>query len=93
MATLDFNVKMKSLDGTEGNDTIAKALAMAIGQKQKGDTVKVYGWYQDLLTGKALNLDKADQKTFRDMVEQDENMFIFFKGQILEILDAATNQK
>ena len=64
-------------------------LAYILGAKKEGDSRKIGGWHKVLLTGKALELDKSDLRTLSDMIEEDKDIFIFFKSQILDVLDNA----
>lgn len=85
----NFNIKVKNIDGTERPDeTLGKILAEFIGTEQKGKTIKLYGWMKTLSVNDPLQLDESDRADLEKLIEETDRMFVFVKGQILEILKA-----
>lgn len=89
---LDFNFPILGLDGQPlkdgSNDLQAgKILASTIANKTNGDAVKLFGWALQLHKSEILDLDKADQKTLRELIEGDNTLTILAKGQLLEAFD------
>lgn len=89
----NFSVPMKLLSGEESkvNDTpvlLSDLLAQCLVNQPKGNSVKFYGWAIDLHAGKILHLDKADQKTLQEFIENSEYLTVLSKAQMLLILDA-----
>lgn len=78
--------KIKDIEGNETKKTIAETLAEILGTQSKGNVVKIYGWYQKLHAGEPLNLDEADKEVLKNIIEQDERIFIYIKGQILKAI-------
>lgn len=78
--------KVKDIQGNETSKTIAETLAEILGTQSKGNVVKIYGWYQKLQAGEPLNLDEADKEVLKNILEQDERIFIYIKGQILKAI-------
>lgn len=88
MNTLNFQIPMLNIEGVEVNPprSLASALAEFIGLSTKGRALKLYGWYKTLQTDGVLTLDDADMQELKEMVESSEQMFIFVKGQILNVM-------
>lgn len=90
----DFNKEIKNLAGDPLLDekgkpvTAGKILANALVSGAKGDALKFWGWGQKLYNAQKIDLDKADQRTITEFVENSETITILAKGQILEILAA-----
>ena len=92
MPKVDFNVIAKGIDGKPDpkGSTIANLLAPIIGGRRSDkQTVKEFGWYNLLLSEKPLELDEADKEHFTEIIKTDPDIFLFFKGQVLEILSKA----
>ncbi len=66
--------------------TLSDALAEFIGSQTKGKTAKLYYWYTELKREKTLSLDEVDKEELIDIIDKSETMYIFAKGQILEVL-------
>jgi hypothetical protein len=83
----DFNVPLKNIDGSiRETETLSKILSEFIGMESKGNTVKLFGWMQELAKLKPLQLDEADRQDLEKMIIESERTFIYVKGQLLEIL-------
>lgn len=83
----DFNIPAIELDQKPSDRTIAKVLAEFIGSECKGNAIKLYGWLKNLQANKPLELDEADKITLVAIIESTDRLYIFLKGQILEILN------
>jgi hypothetical protein len=86
---LDFNKPFIGLDGNAVPDhpTLGKLLGNAIAAQGKGDVLKLFSWAMDLYQGKAIDLDKSDQKTLQDFITNDQTITILGKGQLLQVFD------
>ena len=84
---VNLNKPMRSLDGSDHqSETLGKVLATYIVSQSKGDALKMYSWAMKLYEGKELELDKADFIVLRRFVEDNEQLYIISKAQILEVL-------
>jgi hypothetical protein len=85
--TINFNVPLTNNDGkkVEGQN-LSKVLSEFIGTQTKGQTLKLYGWHKSLQVNDPLMLDEADQKTLTDLIENSETLFVFVKGQLLDVI-------
>lgn len=84
--------KVLNIKGEETNQTVAEALSEIIGTQTKGNTVKLYGWYQQLKDKQSLSLDEADYEMLKGLIEQDERIFVYVKGQLLKAIKDAKQQ-
>ena len=90
MTTLDFNIPMIDLNGVEvKNQTLAQALSSYIGSQTKGQTLKLFGWHKTLQVGDPLILDDADLEVLQKLVSDNEDMYVFVKGQLLDVIKEA----
>lgn len=96
----DFNQSLINLNGTPAEDnlgekfTLAKTLANNLSFVQKfSEPVKLLEWCRALWNGGVIDLDKTDQKKFRDVVVSFDKASSFVVGQILEHFDETQNKK
>ena len=88
MKILDLNVPLINLEGEKDEQqTLGRVLATVLGQETEGKTLKIFGWWQTLLTGEPLQLDDSDIADLRILVDTNKRLFIYVKGQILEIIN------
>lgn len=89
----DFNIDLKDLDGNtvkslDGQpETAGKLLARSLANQSKGDALKLFGWAQKMWKAEKINLDKSDQKLLREFIENNEQITILAKAQLLDILE------
>lgn len=89
MRTIDFNVPMLDLNGKEVKEqTLAQALSSYIGQQTKGQTLKLFGWHKTLQVGDPLHLDDADLEVLKKLITDNEDMYVFVKGQLLDVVNS-----
>jgi hypothetical protein len=87
MNTFNFSVPLISISGEEVKDqTLAKVLSNTIATQIKGKTLKLYGWHKTLQVGDPLILDESDTEDLKKLIEADENLYIYVKGQLLGVL-------
>ncbi len=90
MATkkFDFSKKLIDISGKEDTtQTLASVLSKMLGMLTEGRTLKLYGWHKELQVSTTLQLDSADEKDLKDVIEKDKNHFIFVKGQLLDVFE------
>lgn len=91
---IDLNKEIKNLAGDPLWDdrglplTAGKIVANALVSGAKGDALKFWEWGQKLYNAQPIDLDKSDQKTLTEFIENSETITILAKGQILLILTA-----
>jgi len=84
-----FNLNLKGLDGTEIKDengefiTLGKLLANQIAFSGKGDALKLFNWAQKMYAGEEVELDAAGVITIKELINNNEQMTIIAKAQIL----------
>lgn len=94
MPKFNFKVNIKDIEGNLIKDEDGKilllneVLANSISRKSEGDALKLFGWAKRLYTEGDLDLDISDTQLFKTTV-QSLQLFIFIKGQILEIIAKA----
>ncbi len=88
---VNLNFALKDLDGEEIKNSIAghivaNQLAAAL---KSPDPVKFWGWALRLKDkeNSVLDLDKSDAKTLRDFVENNDNLPVLTKAQVLDAID------
>jgi hypothetical protein len=95
----DFNIELKDLNGQSvkdqqgKNQTCGRLLASTLAGQSKGDALKLFGWAQKMWNCEKLDLDKSDQKTLNEFVENSEVITILGKAQILDILNPSPSAK
>ena len=93
-----FDLTLLNLKGDPIVDEIGKEqtcgeiLANTLASANKGNPVKFYGWALSLTNKQPLYLDKADQKTLLDFVENHEQLTNLGKAQIMAILYTANGE-
>ncbi len=87
MNTLDFNVPLVDVNGEPSKDgrTLAQTLSEIIAMETEGKTLKLYGWHKTLQVGSPLELDESDTKDLEKLITEHPKVFVFVKGQLLEI--------
>jgi hypothetical protein len=95
MYELNFEKTLIGVDGAESADkkTLSTVLSEVLATETKGNTVKIYGWYRSLLKSNKVTLDKADKDDLKKLIETNDRLFIYVKGQLLEIIDEAREKK
>ena len=85
---INLNKYIKDLDGKDIADAIMnKVVAKALSEAIEGDSLKLFGWALKLNNGEEIDLDKSDQKTLREFIENCKILTILSKAQILEEID------
>lgn len=89
MNTFDFSKPTFKNENGElvPEQTLAKVLSQFIGTEQDGNPVKLYGWHKDLQKNGKLQMDDADTADLRKLITETKRMFVFVKGQLLEVID------
>ena len=82
----DFNIKVKEIDGKEGERNLCNILSDFIGSENKGNTVKLCYWYANLIGNKPLELDDPDKKSLIELITTTDRLYVFLKAQLLEVL-------
>lgn len=85
MTNLNFNLPLKDAKGENTNQTLSATLSELIGTETEGKTLKLYGWHKALQVGDELNLDDADIQDLKNLIENNKRLFVFVKGQLLEV--------
>lgn len=73
---LNFNKTVTALDGEKVKDehnkevNLAKIIAHHLATSNKGDALKLFSWALKLQNGEVLDLDKSDQNTFKDFINE-----------------------
>ncbi len=94
MKTLNFNVPLVGMDGVNVPATsLAKTLSEVIATETEGKTLKLYGWHKELQVGNALWLDDSDTRDLEKLIEENKRLFIYVKGQLLDIIKNAAEAK
>jgi len=89
MLTINLNVPLLTLEGTEVPDTNqGKLLANLLISGSKGQAIKQYDWAMTLWKKGVLQVDKTDFDTVRALVDSAEQLTILAKAQILQRMDS-----
>lgn len=89
----NFNVVLTGLDGqplkdqTGKDQTAGSILAASLVSVSKGQILKFYDWAKKMYNAEPINLDREDRKTLKEFVEQNDQITILAKAQIIEILE------
>ena len=73
--------------------TLGQIVAFQLASDNKNDPLKFLEWAQTLHKEGIVDLDSSDQKTFETFVTKCDQMPNLFKGQVLQAMDNAKNQK
>jgi hypothetical protein len=67
---------------------LATVLCEVLGSATKVENpIKLYGWYVELNKSAKLSLDNSDERLLHSFIENNDNIFLFVKGQLLDILN------
>lgn len=89
MKTIDLNKPILDNKGNEvEGQTLASTLSEIIGTLTEGKTLKLYGWHKTLQRNEPLQLDESDWHDLKELIEQNNNTFIFVKGQLIEAMNS-----
>jgi len=89
MITLNLNDPLQDLDGNPIPDTNAgKLLAMQLASTPHGNIVKHYDWAMAFHHGKEVSVDAADLDYLRKFVENNQQLSILAKQQMLSMMAA-----
>jgi hypothetical protein len=87
MQEFNFKKPLLALDGKSKTElSLSQCLQTSIGNQTKGNVLKLYGWLQCLQKSDILLLDEADRLALISLIENDDKMFMFAKGQLMELL-------
>lgn len=84
---LNFNKKITDLTGKEQDQNLGELLAVLLAQATKGNVQKLIPWGIKLMSGQELDLDKADQKTLKDFIENNDGLTNLGKYRLLEVFE------
>ncbi len=89
MNKLNFNIPIIDVTGTPVSERkLSSALADILGMSTKVENpAKFYNWYRDLQKTGILTIDNIDKKLLQDFIINNENIYLFIKGQILDIIN------
>ena len=71
----------KEIEGSNLGQLLSKMLASA---STKENAVKMYYWAQKLYAGEELDLDPSDTSILKSFIENNEQLTVLAKAQILE---------
>ena len=82
---LDLNFELLNLKGEVIKGAfVGELIAQRLVSGPNGDALKLMGWGRKLAKGEAIELDASDEQTFKALVEQDQEITILTKAQVLE---------
>jgi len=88
MIKLNLNIPFVDLDGKQiGKETLGVDLAKTLVGGSKGEALKFYDWAVALHKGQEISVDNADIKKISEFIEQDTNMTVLLKAQLLKAID------
>lgn len=78
---LNFNFKIKSLDGKEipNSDSANKLLANVLSQMNKGNSIKMYDWALKLWNSGELEIDDTDSHILEGIIDSTEFLTVLSK--------------
>ncbi|MBC7426720.1 MAG: hypothetical protein H7321_09315 [Bacteroidia bacterium] len=89
--TKKFNFSAPLLDSKgkkiSPEQSMSSTLSEMIGTETKGKTIKLYDWHKTLQVHKEIDLDESDRLDLVKIIEESDRLFIFVKGQLLEVLN------
>lgn len=85
---INLNKRLKDLSGKEiENSDMSKLVAQSLANSSaKENTVKMYYWATKLYNGEELDLDPTDQQLLKQLIEQNAELTVLAKAQILNEL-------
>jgi hypothetical protein len=87
MYTIDLSSPIFSIDGSVvASKTLSSVLAELLGMQTEGRSLKLYGWYRQCLAQEPLILDESDMADLKKLIDENKNVFVYIKGQLLEAL-------
>lgn len=87
MKKYNFNKTIKTFDNLDSIKlSIALRNILAVANKID-NPLKAYGWYTTLEDSDELLLDDSDKKLLYNFIETNDNIYLFVKGALLEILN------
>ena len=82
---------IKTIDNSESMKlSIALRTILATANKIE-NPLKAYGWYVKLENSDELMLDDSDKKLLYNFIENNDTIYLFVKGPILEVLNNGTD--
>jgi hypothetical protein len=87
MSKLNLNVNLVGLDGVEiPESNVGKLIGNLLASDNKGDALKKFSIAQKLYNGETVDLDPSDTLMVKSFIEQNEQMTVLAKAQILKLL-------
>ncbi len=89
MKTLNFDFNLLGLDGKPLIPAAhaGQFLGSALANSSKGDVLKLFGWSVELYKKRPIQVDKSDEKLLKEFIENNEQMTILAKAQLLEAFE------
>jgi hypothetical protein len=95
----NFDFTLTSLDGQALTDEdrtplhAARTLANVIArQPDSRDALKRFDWAQQLYKSGCIDLDKAGQQEFRELITNIPGLLVLMRGQYLEVIEKKLNE-
>jgi hypothetical protein len=85
MNTLDFNIFLKNVDGTDTEAKLSKSLSEFLASETQGPALKLLGWVERLSKGEILEVDEADEDLLKKTIETSNRMTVLLRGQLLRV--------
>lgn len=82
---LDLPVTNLAGEAIEGSN-LGKIFADVLARSSKGDSIKLMDWALKLFNGQEIEINSEDSLLFKNLVEQNEEITILVKAQILKLL-------
>lgn len=85
---IDLNFNLVGLSGKEIEpaQNAAQLVAHMISSLNKGNSIKLFDWALKLWNKETLELDEVDFQVLKGLIEEDQNLTILSKAQILKQL-------
>lgn len=94
MIKIDLNFPIKDLDGKNlANQHAAEIVSNILLSQSKGDAIKYFAWSLSLHKDKFIELDGSDYNKLKDLVENDDKLFVIAKAPILQAIIDAKDKK
>ena len=91
--TINLNFDLKGLDGETALGNVGQLLAGLLVGATKGDAIKHYNWALKLHNKEAIEVDLSDYRKIKSFVEENEQITLLAKAQILNALEDAKDKK